>query len=533
MTMASTTVNSTVGTTGFDVSAVMNAKAVSNSKNVTSSTQSFGSVLNSTTQNSKSDQKTAATTKDEKSTSSTNASSDSNIKDTSSQQDTKVKDDTAKDAAAKDATATDTKDTIKDDVESQVKDTDNQVAEKTVAEEPEADDTIIEEIATALNFILDQVKELIGVDDDAIAATMDDLGLNQGDLLNSDNLAQLVTALSGEESTISLVANEDLYSKLQSLTEVVDTQFETVLDNTGIGEEELNQVLENFAVEENPVEGNPVEENIIEENAIEANQVSNSQENVASVEPEENEPIVIVQDNTTKPATTYSKLQENQQDTTDLVSENQSSNSKTEKNQNNQSKDYSENQSFSQNQETALNENVSEVTESTTSYTSDSTESIMRQLADTVKLIKDDNLTQMELQLHPASLGTVNVSLITKGGAVTAQFTTQNEQVRAAIESQAAQLQQDLENQGVKVEAIEVAVESHQMERNLDQENSRKEKEGEQTEESMRATRRANINLRTLGEDGDVLEEIQGADEATRIAMELMSANGNTMDMLA
>jgi hypothetical protein len=71
------------------------------------------------------------------------------------------------------------------------------------------------------------------------------------------------------------------------------------------------------------------------------------------------------------------------------------------------------------------------------------------------------------------------------------------------------------------------------MEKNLDQENSRKEKEGEQTEESMRATRRANINLRTLGEEGDVLEEIQGADEATRIAMELMSANGNTMDMLA
>jgi flagellar hook-length control protein FliK len=249
---------------------------------------------------------------------------------------------------------------------------------------------------------------------------------------------------------------------------------------------------------------------------------------------ESDEPVVTVQDNTTKPATTYSKLPENQQDTTELVSENQSSNSKTEKNQNNQSKDYSENQSFSQNQETAVNENVSEVTENTaSSYTSDSTESIMRQLADTVKLIKEDNLTQMELQLHPASLGTVNVSLITKGGAVTAQFTTQSEQVRAAIESQAAQLQQDLENQGVKVEAIDVTVESHQMERNLDQENSRKEKEGEQTEESMKATRRANINLRTLGENGDVLEEIQGADEATRIAMELMSANGNTMDMLA
>jgi flagellar hook-length control protein FliK len=506
MTMASTTVNST---NGLDVSVVMNVRAASNSKNATSSTQNFGSVLNSTTQNSKSDQKTQATT----STASTNNSSSNTVKDTSSQ-DTTTKDTSSQDTNVKDNTV---KDTAKDDVQGQVKDTDNQAAQEPT--EDEADDTIIEEIATALNVILDQIKELIGVDDDAIAATMEDLGLNQGDLLNSDNLAQLVTALSGEESIISLVANEDLYSKLQTLTEVVDTQFETVLDNTGIGEEELNQVLENFAVEENPIEEIPVE----------ANQVTEPQENVES-----DEPVVTVQDNTTKPATTYSKLPENQQDTTELVSENQSSNSKTEKNQNNQSKDYSENQSFSQNQETAVNENVSEVTENTaSSYTSDSTESIMRQLADTVKLIKEDNLTQMELQLHPASLGTVNVSLITKGGAVTAQFTTQSEQVRAAIESQAAQLQQDLENQGVKVEAIDVTVESHQMERNLDQENSRKEKEGEQTEESMKATRRANINLRTLGENGDVLEEIQGADEATRIAMELMSANGNTMDMLA
>jgi flagellar hook-length control protein FliK len=306
------------------------------------------------------------------------------------------------------------------------------------------------------------------------------------------------------------------------LTEVVDTQFETVLDNTGLEAQELNTILENYVAEEATV--TTEEPQVIAEETIPQQTLKNDVKE---------EPVVIVQDNTTKPATTYSKIPENQQDTTNLKSESQSDNSKTEKNQDNHSKDYSENQSFSQNQETTVtNENASEVTETTTSYTSDNTESIMRQLADTIKLIKDDNMTQMELQLHPASLGTVNVSLITKGGAVTAQFTTQSEQVRAAIESQAATLQQDLENQGVKVEAIEVTVESHQMERNLDQDNERRKNEAEQAEEDLKTTRRANINLRTLGEDGDVLEEIQGADEATRIAMELMSANGNTMDML-
>jgi flagellar hook-length control protein FliK len=246
------------------------------------------------------------------------------------------------------------------------------------------------------------------------------------------------------------------------------------------------------------------------------------------------EPIVIVQDNTTKPASTYKNLPENQQDTSNLKSQTQTPDTtKTVKNEDNQSKDYSQNQSLNQNQETLLNENVAEIKDTVESYTTLDTESVMRQLADAVKLVKDDNLTQMELQLHPANLGTVNVSIITKGGAVTAQFTTQSEQVKAAIEAQATQLQTNLENQGVKVEAIEVTVESHQMERNLDEDNRRREREGEQAEESMKATRRANINLRTLGEDGDLLEEIQGADDATRIAMELMSARGNSMDMLA
>ena len=157
----------------------------------------------------------------------------------------------------------------------------------------------------------------------------------------------------------------------------------------------------------------------------------------------------------------------------------------------------------------------------------------MRQLADMVKIVKGENLTEMELQLHPASLGTVNVSLTTKGGVVTAQFTTQNEAVKAAIEAQATQLQVNLEEQGVKIEAIEVSVASHEMERNLDKEGSGQHQSEEQKAERVQGTRRRSINLRALGEDGELEQELSGADDATRIAMEMMAANGNSMDLLA
>jgi flagellar hook-length control protein FliK len=497
--MAVTKVNST----GLDVNAILSTSSTANGKKATEQVSDFSSILDSTTQNSKSGQ----------------------------------------DAMASNATpvATETKSDTEFAVDEPVKeeakmaDTDTEAEEKAQvveAPEEETDETVIEAVSTALNYIIDQIKEVLGVEEEEITATMEDLGLSQGDLLDSTNLTQLVTALSGEESVISLVADEDLYSKLQDLTNVVDTELETVLEDTGLSLEELQAVVETLHSSEEEPAIQEVPETVSEE------LIGDNEEGI-----QKQEPVVVIEDNTksitTKPATTYDKLPENQQKTAEttlnMQSESSAKSGRSEQD-NQQSKDYSQNQGVGQTQQTIVNDKVAEVaTDETISYTTaETTENIMRQLADSVKLIKDENMTQMELQLHPSSLGTVNVSLISKGGAVTAQFTTQNEQVRAAIESQAAQLQADIEKQGVKVEAIEVTVESHEMEKNLDENNQRREKEGEQTEESIKATRRANINLRTLGEDGgDLLEEIQGADDATRITMEMMSAHGNTLNIQA
>jgi flagellar hook-length control protein FliK len=115
---------------------------------------------------------------------------------------------------------------------------------------------------------------------------------------------------------------------------------------------------------------------------------------------------------------------------------------------------------------------------------------------------------------------------------VKAQFTTQNEQVRAAIEAQASQLRANLEEQGVRVDAVEVSVASHDLERNLDDSNEQQEKQSEQTQE-VEGSRRRSINLNDIQDGDGVLEEMQGADDATRIAMEMMAANGNRMDLLA
>jgi len=252
-------------------------------------------------------------------------------------------------------------------------------------------------------------------------------------------------------------------------------------------------------------------------------------ENLGKESAEKN-PVIINEDDTQTQKT--QELPENQQEnSTESTTKVQPEKSEQDagKESDNEPKNFGQNQNFIQNQNS---ETVNAANEATESYTSESTENIMRQIADMIKIVKGEKLTEMELQLHPASLGTVNVSLTTKGGMVTAEFTTQSETVKAAIEAQASQLKANLEEQGVKIEAIEVSVASHQMEKNLDgNHQGQQQSEQEQKTNRIQGIRRNSINLNAFEDEEEMTEEMQGADDATRIAMEMMAANGNTMDL--
>ena len=144
----------------------------------------------------------------------------------------------------------------------------------------------------------------------------------------------------------------------------------------------------------------------------------------------------------------------------------------------------------------------------------------MRQIMDYMKIQVKPDLSNLEMQLHPESLGTVHVQVASKAGVVTAHFITQNEAVKAALESQMVQLQDNFSEQGIKVEAIEVTVQTHQFEQNLDQGQGRHQEEG--TGKSK--TRKINLNEPL---------NIEEMEEEEVIAAEMMTANGSTVDYTA
>ncbi|MCM1025694.1 MAG: flagellar hook-length control protein FliK [Roseburia sp.] len=124
------------------------------------------------------------------------------------------------------------------------------------------------------------------------------------------------------------------------------------------------------------------------------------------------------------------------------------------------------------------------------------------------------------MQLHPASLGTLQIQIASKGGVVTANFLTQNEAVKTALESQMVQLKEQFAEQGVKVEAIEVSVQTREFERNLDQ-----GREGGQNRESSRRGRGRRLRL----DDALAGEETQ--QESLQTAG--LSAGGSTVEYRA
>lgn len=379
---------------------------------------------------------------------------------------------------------------------------------------------IDEEVETAVEGIvkevMQEIEEMLEVSEEELLDILEQLGLQPIDLLNPDNMVSILTALTGEGSTIQLVMDEEMYLTLQDLMQMVEDKTQELMSATGLSDEELEAVMDQLKLLTNQQ---------LSHEEMEMKQVQilpfESEEEVVAEDGDV--PVIVKNENDLQDVQTTEVTQDSPERIVEKTETGKSEDSLFQEQQQNM-------QSF-QNMSDEISQLAGESKLEGTG--TPNTESILKQLADYVKIQKGKELTEMELQLHPASLGNVKVTLATKGGVVTAQLTTENEIVKNAIESQVSQLKQNLEEQGVRVEAIEVSVASHQMERNLEQNAKDGEQEQKQETGGIHKIRKTSINLNSFEDADELLEEMTGADDATRIAMEMMAMGGNRMDLLA
>ncbi|MBQ8879190.1 MAG: flagellar hook-length control protein FliK [Lachnospiraceae bacterium] len=361
--------------------------------------------------------------------------------------------------------------------------------------------------------LVKEVADKLGVSEEEVVDAMEELGFGMAAILDADNLTQLVLTLSGEESSLAFLTNEGLYGTMQELLQSLDTIQTDLAAALNLTQEELTQ--------------------LIEENATK-NQMSD-------IQTDESKSILLEENAGEEPETKITVTVEQGEDSITLKTDekgnviqvegvNQREDGQTGQ-QTGQEKGKQENlqeevttgnpildnllQNKVQNPEVSF--------EQATLHMTPDTNEIMDQILDYMKIQLKPGMDQLTMQLHPESLGSLHIQITSKGGEVTAQFRVQDETVKAAIESQVAELKETLKNQGIKVEAVEVTVESHAFESNLWQGQGREENASYQGE--RKGHRRINLN------ELEGLEEL--TEEEDKLAAEMMEANGNTVDYTA
>ena len=149
-------------------------------------------------------------------------------------------------------------------------------------------------------------------------------------------------------------------------------------------------------------------------------------------------------------------------------------------------------------------------------------EDVVRQVVEQIKVLVKADTTTMEMQLNPEHLGKVNLTVVSREGRITAQFATETEVARQALEAQIQQLRENLGEQGLKVDEVEVTVSNFDFTKQ-NQANAEQQKEEQRNQQAKRVHRNLNLN------------EVAGLDlnEAEELAAKIMESNGNQIDYSA
>lgn len=377
------------------------------------------------------------------------------------------------------------------------------------------------------------LKDELGVSDEQVEDAMSILGLQWMDLLNPASLSQLVTQLTGTEDACSLLMSEEFTNIMQNTDALVQNLSETL----GISKDEWvalqNQLAELTADFNETVDmaDGGVQEMAPQTDATITSQdttvmaatvqMTHTTEETQNVQPEEEaeDAAPVIQVNASEDAQTENNVSE---DASGEMDEPAAQSQKTKESSVNE---HAQNMEFQvrAEQQAAAPEEVNTVASRTTIDVQD----IMNQITEFAKVNLSPENSSIEMQLNPENLGKVYLHIAaTKEGNITAELAVSSETVKAALEAQIADLRTSLNQQGIKVDAVEVTIASHEFERNLEQNAAGEEQQGSQREESGRTAGR-----RLFRGELDELSGLMNEEEA--LAAQIMKDHGNTMDVTA
>lgn len=365
-------------------------------------------------------------------------------------------------------------------------------ASKDIISEP----SVLEEAIIIISEIINVIADNLNVSCEEVKEALGNLQISTEDMLSLKNINELICELTEMDNPMDILTNTQLSKAVKEIYSRIDEAVTEMKTDFDLSDEELKDVFAKIEMPDIDLSKQNVKTIGSEEVSVETDEVNTNKIHVVA----ENE------------GTESRSENENRGDNSG-VSDKGTNNPVT-----GEIKSKSKNTEELVIPENNFNDIVSNIKEKISGQLVTQDESvsdrIIRQITDDIKMHVSSNTTSLEIQLEPESLGRVSLVVASKAGSVTAQLTVQNEVAKEAIESQITQLKENLDNQGLKVEAVEVTIASKEFEENLDKGNNQSDQKDEKG------------NRRRISEDE--LAQINGISMEKEESEDMIKEMGNT-----
>lgn len=360
-------------------------------------------------------------------------------------------------------------------------------AAKTVTD---AGDDVVSEAAgviTAVNNVIQEaVKDITGLDDEALAEIMEVLGMQFVDLLDMGNLKQFVMYINNTSDVTDLLMDESMTLQLNNLADVIaDIDIEAI---TGMAESDFAQLLQDMADGNLSATDNGPGQTAGAQQAADIPVTAEYEEDVPAGQKE-----AVQAEAANNDAAGSTSKETAQKDTTGQADNGRVQAggkaeegvstikaTETEEGQGNfkQGTESQTGSTLAESTQTEARPVREEALNGQTGFIHNLAQAavdvqdgaipqktniqtminIVNQVVEQIKVTMGRETTSMQLQLNPESLGKVLISVTANHGVMTANFTVQSEEAKEALQSQMFSLREALESRNLKVDAVEVEV---------------------------------------------------------------------------
>lgn len=414
------------------------------------------------------------------------------------------------------------------------KDTSDRIAQvQTISKLPkERQEEICDQIEEVSARIKETIKEVLDISEEDLNLAMEQLGIMNMDLLDPQDLTQLVSALTQTTDASGLLLNGDLLQIMGKAQEVT----QELLQDLGVSMEELQEFCQQYQSDEMPA----MDLTDLRNETDQSEEVSRPQRKVA----EQSVPVAEqtkvesnVQNETTEPVDVedaiarQSTQEDGQEQEESLLQQEESGQVKENETESGSAQRTQPKEEFQVGQEKEpvhtqpqIQQNVQadgSIVETRTTVQYVDSKQIIQQIVQHATTHITSEQTTLSMQLNPENLGKIYLQVAYKQGTLTAQLAAQNEVVKEAIESQVTQLRENLNQQGIKVEAIEVTIASHEFEQNLEK--------GQQQKQQQEEQRRRKLDV----DEADIQGLFEELPEEESVQERIMQEQGNSLNLRA